>query len=235
MGGGGPGSVFADPVFEGTVALLDEPQLAYLFGGLLAAGSVVLLFVPIIRRAWTYAASPLGFALVVGPMLALGVGAIALVVLAISNPLFLIPVVAVAAGLRVGSPVFLYRLLRGWFEERRGWAALRLLVLAGFVGLVGYLVYDLVRFPGVPPTAGVVVLSAQFVMAVGASGAIVSLALRAKPKELRSMWPLWLSAILFATAFIVVAPYAFPAFVPVYAIAGIAGGVFGAVALWYDW
>jgi len=217
------------------VALLDETQLAFLFGGLLAAGSVVLLFVPLLRRAWTYATSPLGFALVVGPMLALGVGAIALVALAISNPLFLIPVVAVAATLRVGSPVFLYRMLRTWFEEKKGWAALRLLVLAGFVALVGYLVYDLVRFPAAPPAAGVAVLSAQFVMALGASAAIVSVAFRAKPKERRALWPLWLSAILFATAFIVVAPYAFPAFVTAYSVAGIAGGVLGVVALWYDW
>jgi len=96
-------------------------------------------------------------------------------------------------------------------------------------------VYDLVLFAAIPSAPGLALLSAQFIVALGASAAIARFALRAKPQERRSLWPFWLSAILFATAFIVVAPYAFPAFVIVYAVAGVAGGVLGVLTLWYDW
>ena len=216
------------------MALLTESQLVVLFAGLLAASSVVLLFAPVLRHAWLFAATPIGFALVVGPMLLLSIGAIALVALAISDPLYFLPVVAVAASLRVASPTLLYRGLRGRLEAHRGWAILRLLVLSGFLVLAGFLVYDLVLFAtgGGPP--GVATLSEQLVMALGASSLVVRLALRARPKDRASLWNVWLAAILFAVAFVVVAPYAFPVFAVAYAGSGLVGWALGAVALWYD-
>ena len=49
------------------MAPLTESALVVLFAGLLAASSVVLLFAPILRPAWLFAATPIGFALVVEP------------------------------------------------------------------------------------------------------------------------------------------------------------------------
>lgn len=217
------------------MALLSETDLVYLFAGLLAVASVLLLFVPFLRRTWIFAATPIGFAIVVGPIVLLSVGAIALVFLAISDPAYFVPVVAVTVVLRLISPLFLYRRMREWFEEKRGWAELRLLILAGFLVLAGYLVYESVLLAAGPRSPGLAALSGSLVMALGASVGFVRFALRARPQERASLWPLWLAAILFSAAFIVVAPYAFPAFAIVYAISGVAGWALGAVALWYDW
>lgn len=216
------------------MALLPETQLVYLFAALLAVGSVVLLFVPLLRHAWLFAATPFGFALVVGPMLLLSFGAIALVALAISDPVFFAPVVAVTVVLRVASPTFAYRRLRDWFEEKRGWTELRLLTLVAFLGLAGYLVYELVMFAAAPTAPGAAALSESLVMALGASVAFVRLALRAHPEDRALPWPLWFAAILFSAAFVVVAPYAFPPFAILYAASGVAGWSMGAISLWYD-
>ena len=77
-------------------------------------------------------------------------------------------------------------------------------------------------------------MSEQLIMALGASAAIARFALRARPQDRASLWPLWLAAILFAAAFVVVAPYAFPVFAVLYAGSGLAGWLLCAVALWYD-
>ena len=217
------------------MALLTESQLVVLFGGLLAASSVVLLFVPVLRHAWLFAASPIGFALVVGPMVVLSFGAIALVAFAVSDPIYFVPIVAVTIALRVASPTFVYRRMRGWLEGRRGWAGLRLLALAGFVGLAGFLGYELIAYAATPRPPGPVGFSEQLIMAFGASGVIVRFALRARPQDRRSLWPLWLAAILFAAAFVVVAPYAFPEFAVLYAGSGLVGWTSGALVLWFDW
>ena len=216
------------------MALLTESQLVVLFAGLLAASSVVLLFVPVLRHTWLFAATPIGFALIVGPMLALSVGAIALVALAVSDPVYFIPVVAATMALRVASPPFVYRRLREWFEEKRGWAELRLLVLAGFLAFAGVLAYELVVAAAGPRAPGPVALSEQLIMAFGASGAMVRFALRARPKGRGAPWTLWFAAILFAAAFVIVAPYAFPEFAVLYAGSGLVGWAIGAIALWYD-
>lgn len=71
-------------------------------------------------------------------------------------------------------------------------------------------------------------------MALGGSSAIVRFALRARSRERASLWPLWLASILFAAAFVVVAPYAFPAFAVLYTASGVEGWILGAVVLWYD-
>jgi len=43
------------------------------------------------------------------------------------------------------------------------------------------------------------------------------------------LWPIWMAATLFAIAFVVVAPYAFPTFEAVYLVSGLAGWILGAV------
>lgn len=217
------------------MAVLTETQLVYLFAGLLAVSAVLLLFIPVLRRAWIFAATPIGFAIVVAPIVVLSIGAIALMALAISDPTYFLPIVAVTVALRFVSPLFIYRRMRAWFEGKRGWSALRLLLLAGFLALAGYLVYESIVVASGSQTQGVVSFSGSLVMAFGASFGFVRFALRARPQERASLWPLWLAAILFSSAFIVVAPYAFPAFALVYAVSGVAGWALGAVGLWYDW
>ena len=120
-------------------------------------------------------------------------------------------------------------------SEKRGWAALRLLVLAGFLAFAGFLAYELVVVAAGPRPSGPVALSEQLIMALGASWAMVRFALRARPQGRGAPWTLWFAAILFAVAFVIVAPYAFPEFAVLYAGSGLVGWAIGAVALWYDW
>jgi hypothetical protein len=42
-------------------------------------------------------------------------------------------------------------------------------------------------------------------------------------------WPVWMAATLFAIAFVVVAPYAFPVFEAIYVVSGLAGWIVGAL------
>lgn len=202
-----------------------------MFAGLLAVSAVVLLFVPLLKHAWLFAATRTGFLLVVGPMVALSLGAIALVALAVSDPVYFLPVVAITVGLRLASPTLLYRRARDALEVRRSWSVLRYLLLVGFLVLAGVLLFN--AFVGAP-LGGASVLSEQLVMGLGASLLIVRLALRARPRDRTSLWPLWLAAILFAMAFVVVAPYAFPGFAVIYASSGFGGWMLGAIMIWYE-
>src|SRR5207249_3868306 len=72
------------------------------------------------------------------------------------------------------------------------------------------------------------------VMALGASILIVRAGLRMRPRETAEMWPIWSAAVLFAVAFVVVLPYAIPAFELVYVVSGIVGWSIGIVAVIYD-
>src|SRR5207245_1909065 len=137
---------------ESTIATAAEVQLVYLFAAMLVAGSVLLAFLPILHRTWTFAAS------------------------------------------------------------RRIFAALIVLSLA----------------------LAIAVLSEKLVMAVGASILIVRAGLRIRPRETSEMWPIWSAAVLFALAFVVVLPYAIPAFELGYVVSGIIGWSIGVVALVYD-
>lgn len=78
-----------------------------------------------------------------------------------------------------------------------------------------------------------VALSEQFAMAVGASLLVLRTAYRFRPRLTTELWPYWISATAFAIAFIVVAPYAFPAFAIVYSISGLIGWIAGLVVLWF--
>jgi len=224
-------------VFRGTPAsTIESPvsahtSFAFLFAGLLAVSSVILLFVPLLKHAWVFATTRTGFLLVVGPVIALSLGAIALVALAVSDPVYFLPVVAITGTLRVASPTLLYRRIRDALETRRSWTVLRYLLLIGFVALAGLLVYHiLVETPLGAPS----LLSEQVLMALGAAVILVRIALRARPRDRTSLWPLWLSAILFAMAFVVVSPYAFPGFALFYAGSGISGWAIGAAVIWYE-
>ena len=87
------------------------------------------------------------------------------------------------------------------------------------------------RSGGVAAGAGFI---AALVMALGASALFARFALRVRPQERASLWPVWLAALLFAIAFLVVAPYAFPAFAIIYTASGLAGWLLGSLVLWRD-
>ena len=207
----------------------------YLFAGLLAVSAVILLFVPLLRHVWLFSPSRLVSALIALAIFSLALGAVALVLLAISNPLYSVPIVAVAAGLRLSSPTLLYRKMKDRFEAGRSWSALRTLMFLAYLGLGALLVYDLIilALVGEPPRPAV--LSEQLLMALSASTLFVRFAFRARPKDRQGLLPVWLAAILFAVAFVVVAPYAFPEFAAAYLASGLVGWILGAIAFRYDW
>ena len=112
------------------------------------------------------------------------------------------------------------------------WAVVVVLVI---LWLLGFLVVHIVVGPSSSTTIGAFVVSEQLIMAVGASALFVRFAFRVRPQERGYLWPVWFSALLFAIAFLVVAPYAFPGFAIVYAASGVVGWSLGAVVLWRDW
>jgi len=212
-----------------------EVQLAYVLAGLLATSSVLLLFLPLLRHVSLFVANRLVSGILFLGMLIVTIAAVALVLLAISNPAYFAPVAGLAALLRIGSPSLLYWRIRERFDVTRGWAVLQLLLLAGFLGLAVFLAVHLVVGPAGGTALGTVALSEQFLMAVGASALLARFALRARPKDARAgLWPVWLAALLFGVALLVVAPYTFPEFAVVYALSGIAGWTLGAAVLWRD-
>jgi len=214
--------------------MTQETDLAYLFAALLAVSSVLLLFLPLLRHVSLFAVSRIVSILILLGMLLLAVGAIVLVVLAVSNPIYSAPIAGIAGALRIGSPPLLYRKVRDRFEERRGWAALRWILLLAFLGLAGFLVVHLVLGPSASTTIGAFVLSEQLIMALGASALFVRFAFRVRPQERGYLWPVWFAALLFAIAFLVIAPYAFPGFAILYGISGVVGWTLGAFVLWRD-
>jgi len=217
-----------------TIATAAEVQLVYLFAAMLVAGSVLLAFLPILHRAWTFAASRRIFAALIVVILAIGIAAVLLVNSAISDPVYFVPIAGVTVALRLSSPFLLYRRIQDRVEATRWWNLLRWSVAGGFVVLVGILVYHLLLIAAGSEPAGVAVLSEKLVMAVGASILIVRAGLRIRPRETSEMWPIWSAAVLFALAFVVVLPYAIPAFELVYVVSGIIGWSIGVVALVYD-
>ena len=214
--------------------MVQEQDLAYLFAGLLAASSVLLLFLPVLHHVWLFATDRILSAAILVGLVALIIGAIALVVLAVSNPLYFAPIAGVTAALRIGSPPLLYWKVRDRFEALRAWAGLQLVVLAIFVGLAVFLSVHLAIGPSNGTAIGAIALSEQFIMVVGAAFLLTRFALRVRPQERAVLWPVWLSALLFAIAFIAVAPYAFPGFAIVYGASGIVGWTLAAILLWRD-
>jgi len=204
-----------------------ETPFVYAFAALLAIGSVVLLFVPLLLHVRLFSASRLVFALVIGALLALSLIALLLVTTVVSTPADFLPIVAITAVLRISSPTLLYRGIRERFEVNPMWSGIRLLVALAFVAFAALLAYNLSRvLVGQQPSdfAG---LSEQLAMAVGASLLVIRTGFRFRPRLTMELWPIWIAATVFAIAFVVVAPYAFPAFEAVYLVSGLAGWIVG--------
>ena len=194
----------------------------------------MLAFVPILHHAWTFAASRRIFAALIAVIVALGVAAVLLVNSAISDPVYFVPIAGVTVGLRLSSPFLLYRRIEDRVEATRWWNVLRWFVAGGFVVLVGILIYHLLLLVAGSEPANVAIFSEKLIMAVGASILIVRAGLRIRPRETSEMWPIWSAAVLFALAFVVVLPYAIPAFEVVYVVSGIIGWSIGVVAVVFD-
>ncbi|TLZ56376.1 MAG: hypothetical protein E6K15_05990 [Methanobacteriota archaeon] len=205
-----------------------EAPFVYAFAGLLVAGSVVLLFIPLLLHVRLYLASRAVLAVVIGGLLAVGAGAVLLVTYAVSSPADFIPVAAVTAVLRLASPTLLYRGIRNRFEGNRAWSGIRLLVAGAFVAFAALLVYNLANVLLGNRPSDVAGLSEQLAMALGASLLIARTGFRFRPRLTVELWPIWIAATVFALAFVVVAPYAFPAFEVVYQVSGLAGWIVGA-------
>jgi hypothetical protein len=202
-----------------------EAAYVYGFAASLAIGSAVILFVPVFRYLHdnAHGRTPVWIALL--GLLGLSIAAVAAVTAEMSNSAVFLPIAVVTVGLRLSSPVLLYRGIRDRFETARTWAVIRLLLAVVFIGLAAVLAYTLfqeVSGQSVPPP---VALSEQFAMALGASFLIVRTALRLRPQITVDLWPFWTSATAFAVAFIVIAPYAFPAYAIIYSVSGILGWI----------
>src|SRR5207247_1506098 len=76
----------------------------------------------------------------------------------------------------------------------------------------------LVRLASGSRAQDLVLLSEQLAMALGASSLIVRAGLRIRPRDTPEVWPIWAAAVLLALAFVVVLPYAVPAFEIVYVV-----------------
>jgi hypothetical protein len=204
-----------------------ETPFVYAFAALLAIGSVVLLFVPLLLHVRLFSASRLVFALVIGALLALSLIALLLVTTVVSTPADFLPIVAITAVLRISSPTLLYRGIRERFEVNPMWSGIRLLVALAFVAFAALLAYNLSRILAGQQPSDLAGLSEQLAMAVGASLLVIRTGFRFRPRLTMELWPIWIAATLFAIAFVVVAPYAFPAFEAVYLVSGLAGWILG--------
>ena len=204
-----------------------ETPFVYAFAALLAIGSVVLLFVPLLLHVRLFSASRLVFALVIGALLALSLIALLLVTTVVSTPADFLPIVAITAVLRISSPTLLYRGIRERFEVNPMWSGIRLLVALAFVAFAVLLTYNLSRVLVGQQPSDLAGLSEQLAMAIGASLLVIRTGFRFRPRLTMELWPIWIAATLFAIAFVVVAPYAFPAFEAVYLVSGLAGWILG--------
>ncbi|TLZ43369.1 MAG: hypothetical protein E6K19_07390 [Methanobacteriota archaeon] len=208
-----------------------EAPFAYAFAALLGLGSVVLLFVPLFRHLSDIAAGRRAILIAVGGLIGLGAAATVVIGSASSNGAVFLPVAVVTVILRLSSPGLLYRGIRERFEAERTWSSLRIVLAVAFLGLAGLGTFNLGHLlagANPPVIAG---LSEQFAMAFGASFLFLRTAFRLRPHLTANLWPFWLSATAFALAFVVVAPYAFPAFAVTYALSGIVGWILGAFVL----
>lgn len=193
-----------------------------------------MAFVPALHRAWTFAVPRRFFVGLIAAIALVGIGAVLLAGFAISDPLYFLPIASVTIGLRLGSPFLLYRRIQDRFDMMRMWSVIRSLVSFGFLGLAAILGYHLILLASGSEAAGISVLSERLIMALGASFLIVRGALRIRPREAAEMWPIWSAAVLFALAFVVVLPYAVPAFEVVYAASGLIGWTIGFMIVAFD-
>lgn len=208
------------------MAVDGETAFVYAFAALLAVGSAVILFVPLVQRL-RLSAAPRGAHTVV--LVVLGVLSLAAfvgVVAAASNPAVFLPLVAVTVALRLTSPTLLYFGVRSRLEAHRLWGVIRLALVVMFAVFAVLLTYNLLNHLAGQDPPGIAGLSEQLGMAVGASFLILRTGFRFRPQFTMELLPVWLSTLAFAVAFVVIAPYAFP----VFAIAYVASGLIGWIA-----
>lgn len=208
-----------------------EAAFVYAFAGLLAGGAVVALFAPLLRHVQLFGTSRAGLVALVVALLGLSLVAVLGVVYAVSDPAYFVPIAAVTVGLRLLSPTLLYHGVRDRFEARRDWTRIRGVLLFAYVAFAALTGYNLLRLVAGQELSGVAGLSEQLAMSLGASALIVRTAVRFRPRFTFEWWPAWIAATLVSVAFVVVAPYAFPAFEPVYLVSGLVGWIAGAIVI----
>ncbi|HKW42908.1 MAG TPA: hypothetical protein VJP06_01860, partial [Thermoplasmata archaeon] len=157
-----------------------------------------------------------------------------LVNVAVSTPSDFLPAILVTVVLRLASPSLLFGRIQDRFDASRWWRVLRVVVGVGFLSLAAVLVYDVVVRLGGNEPPGLAVVSEQFAMACGASVLIVRVAVRGRPRISTEWWPIWTAAVLFSLAFIVVLPYAVPAFGLAYGVSGAIGWFLAVARLVWD-
>ncbi len=205
-----------------------EEDLATLFAILLVLGGALLLVAPLFFRMVKGGLWALSFVVAL-PAFLVGVLALSFVKLSLETPLLLAPVVAVVFIARVASPSLAYLKLRERVAVTRLVPA-RLLLFFGFVGLGFYVWYRAFVNPSgvaVDP----ILLSERILMAGGTAFVFLRIHLRVLPRGSFNMRALSTAAILFSSAFAVVAPYAFPAYETLYGVSGIMGWFIGASVL----
>lgn len=209
-----------------------------MFAGMLIAGTLLVLLFPVFARL---TAETTTWRLYTVLALVIGVMAVSLyvVVLALDNFLYFLPFVVLVLALRGVSPIFLYRSLRDRFDMQRWWPVLRFVLAVGFVALAGYLLYVLLVTLVVEPIFGGgrpgVDYTELILMAIGGAFTIVRLLARVLPESWRNKPNVWVAALLISIAFAILAPFAFPDYVPLYRAAGVGGWLLGFVVLWrYD-
>ncbi len=206
-----------------------------MFAGMLVAGTLLVLLSPLFFRLTAEAKTWRLYALLA---LIIGVMGLALfiVFLALSEPLYFIPFVALVLGLRGVSPTFLFRSLRDRFELKRFWPMLKIVMAVGFLAYAGYLIYSILQkylfgqLFGIASTS--VDLSELLIMALGGAFIIIRLLARILPESLKEKPTVWISALLLSLAFAVLAPFAFPGYDIYYRLAGLVGWVAGFVVIW---
>ncbi|MDX1534023.1 MAG: hypothetical protein R3291_00185 [Thermoplasmata archaeon] len=207
---------------------------AILFAGTLVAGTLIVLLSPVIYKL---VEEQTRFRLYLLLVLVIGVmaGSLYLVFLALSEPLFFLPFAILVSVFRGVSPTFLYRSIEFRFEERKWWAALRVLLAAVFLGFAGYVTYVLILDllePFLGPQPPEVLFVEQLLMAAGGAFVVVRILSRILPETLRDKPTVWIAAILISVAFAFLAPFAIPEYAIYYRLSGLVGWVLGFVVLW---
>ena len=193
----------------------------------MAFGAVLLAFVPALYRAWSLAASRRTFVVLAAVILIVGLGAVLLVNVSVTDPIYFVPIAGITVGLRIASPLLLYRRIADRFETVKGWTVVRWLTIVAFLAFAAILIYHLVQIAVGWGGVVLAVLSEQIAMALGASVLLLRAGLRVRPRETREAWPIWAAVVLMGIAFVVVLPYAIPAFDVVYAASGLIGWSIG--------
>lgn len=214
--------------------MVEQAIFAFLFGGMLIAGTLIVLLSPVIFKLTQEVTSWKLYGLLALVLAVMGVS-LYVVYLALTEPLFFLPFVVLVVGLRASSPTILFKSLQERFEVSRFWTPLKVLLAVGFLGYAGYLIYTLVLDllePLIGPQSQAALLSEQLLMALGGAFVIIRVFAKVLPESLRDKPTAWIAAILLSVAFAVMAPFAFPGFDVAYKAAGLGGWLLGLLVIW---